>query len=108
MRQTKLAFVDGHAKPPRSVRKQQERFGTAGSVHKKLDPLSKLSSHGGPGSDPAAEAGALTLDVSTYAYNYVVIVLTHPVFSVLGSHVDAIKSRMAQPLFKENGRRKRE
>ena len=53
-----LAFVDGHAKPPRSVRKQQERHGTAGSVHKKLDPLSKLSSHGGPGSDPNANAGS--------------------------------------------------
>ena len=49
VRSTKLAYVDSHAKAPRGVRKQQLRFGTAGAVHKKHDPLAKLSSHGGPG-----------------------------------------------------------
>ena len=57
VRQTKLAFVDSHAKAPRAVRKQQVLHGTAGPVHRKLDPLAKLSSHGGPGIIDTASPG---------------------------------------------------
>ncbi|KAK2192519.1 hypothetical protein NP493_28g03006 [Ridgeia piscesae] len=46
VRKTRLAYVDVAAKPPREVRRSQARHGTAGPTVG-LDPLYKLSSHGG-------------------------------------------------------------
>ncbi|XP_064652752.1 transcription elongation factor B polypeptide 3-like [Lineus longissimus] len=47
VRTTKLAFVDSAAKAPREVLRRQRQLGTAGPMIKNLDPLAKLSSHGG-------------------------------------------------------------
>jgi len=46
VRKTRLAYVDVAAMPPREVRRSQARHGTAGPTVG-LDPLYKLSSHGG-------------------------------------------------------------
>ena len=50
--------MDAIAKAPRGVRKQQLKNGTAGPVHRKVDPLAKLSSHGGHGTDKPGASGS--------------------------------------------------
>ncbi len=50
-RVTKLAYVEGPAKPPRNVRRAQERHGTAGPAGPH-DPLGRLTSHGGAAARP--------------------------------------------------------
>ena len=52
-RTTKLAYVDVQAKAPRGVRRKQQKHGTGGPTGK-LDPLAKLSSHGGSREVPRA------------------------------------------------------
>ena len=55
VKKTKVAFVDVAAKPPRGVKRQQLKHGTAGPMGAQ-DSLSRLTSHGGSAKAPRAPA----------------------------------------------------